>query len=208
MNAKLMALVAASGLMVGAAVHADNLAVYTFTGANASGGASAGAADSSLHGTAGPVGVTGLIAQSGGGINFQTDGYDVALNTGEYMSFKFTPTTAVSFSNISFSTDRETSGSPPSYVVRSSATGATDLYTHTTGLLTPVPHSQSLASVAQLQNVSSAVTFYIFGYGTGTTSSADLVLDDLILQGSVGVPEPAALGLLGLGVTALLRRRA
>lgn len=217
MNAKLMALVAAGGLAIGASMaSAAQLVRYSFEGGNASGGATPGVADtgSVSNGTAGTFGVgSGLNSQAGGGTRFQTDGYEVGDTFGanEYMSFTFQPNVNMDFTSLTFSSQRVVvASSPKDIAVRSSLTGATNLYTRLDeGTASSLPNTVTISDAA-LQNVAAntTVTFYIFGTDATSTGS-DLRIDDVILNGTPSaVPEPAALGLLGLGVTALLRRRA
>jgi hypothetical protein len=66
-----------------------------------------------------------------------------------------------------------------------------------------------LSGIAALQNISSNVTFTVFGWDadSGTNAGAMMVLDNIHLEGTGGIPEPASLGLVALGATALIRRR-
>jgi len=225
MNVKVMGLVVAGGIALAAAqASAVDFVTYNFNGAAAeSSTADDGSPASSVNnGSAGLFLTSGGVGSLGGGTfeaggadNFQARGWPQTES--EYVTFTFTPNVNVSLTQLTFSTDREgtsTTTTPNEIRLRSSLTGVTTagtvLYTNSAGTnVNLINHTAVLSSVSALQNIAAntAVTFRIYGFG-GTSAAVDLAFDDVVLTGTVGgVPEPATLGLLAIGATALLRRR-
>jgi hypothetical protein len=73
----------------------------------------------------------------------------------------------------------------------------------------PNTQTANLSGVAGLQNISGPIEFRVYGYeasGDGGTGRFEGPGGDITVDGAV-VPEPATLGLLGLGALALALRR-
>lgn len=112
-------------------------------------------------------------------------------------------------SSITFDAARGGASTPRGWVVRSSLDGfATDLGTSDVAGVNPnlSGFGIDLSGTSLFQNVTSQVTFRIYGYGPST--GIGMFYDDIAVHGSVeAVPEPATLAVLGCGALALLRRR-
>ena len=147
-----------------------------------------------------------------------------AFSNQTYYSFTLTPTggaTGFSFGagdSLTFQeTVRNNSNGNSTYTdnvaLTSSKTGfaqANILGTSTQGLTSPagsyVSKSIPLGGIGTVTGPLT-IRLYLYDSPAGSTSANDSKFDNLVLNGSTVVPEPASLGLLGLGGLALLRRR-
>ena len=143
--------------------------------------------------------------------------------TSRYLTFTITPdagyeidltSLTLQYQQVSTVASAPTGHSPTTLFIQSSVTGfgdtATDLFTDSTLLGTFESGTLTLSSNSLFQNLTSAVTFRIYAYGSrGNTSSQGLRFDNITLNGDmVAVPEPSAAGLLlgGLGMLLGYRR--
>lgn len=217
MNVKVMGLVIAGGIALAASqASAVELARYSFTGAKGSTGASGGQVDTQ------PVGATlgvfggggGITLQDGTGTNdFRANGFTAssgfAADANDYYSFTFTPNQAgFSITDISFTVTRTGTNGPRDIAVRGSLTGTTDLFSAADVTDDNIAHTYNAptAGYSSLTN-GQTVTFFIFGSDSDSTAGT-WAIDDVIINGTGGgIPEPASIGLVALGATALIRRR-
>ena len=137
-------------------------------------------------------------------------GADTAVSSGAFVSFTVTPGAETDLTDLQFDAMRGGGATPRGYVVRSSADNfATNLAA--ADLLTARPvytHVTVPLSGAQFQDLTAPIEFRLYAYAPAGGNSVDF--DNITLNGTV-VPEPAALGALGLGGLGLLagrRRRA
>lgn len=162
-------------------------------------------------------------ADTFGGTGFNQTSLADAISAGDYISFSLTPDTGstMRLSSISFNSGVGSAITNFHGSLLSSATGFTALNSlHNYSFSTAGAPTQvvTLSGVSELQNVTSAIEFRLYGFrgldGTSTFRIRNLSGDDLIIQGTVTapVPEPATYGLFGglsaLGLAAFRRRRA
>lgn len=216
MNVKVMGLVVAGGIALASGVQAAEFARYSFAGANASalgGNGTSGNVDAATaFGSGGPVTILNTVEQTNAG-EFGASGYPTGNDVHtDGVTFTFTPIGTQSLTTLRLDERQGASGStsgPRGITIRSSATGATNLL-NDTNLEEAAPHHYdvALSGQAALQNINSAVTFTIYGWDSdnATEPLARMILDNIVLEGP-GIPEPASIGLVALGATALIRRR-
>jgi hypothetical protein len=129
-----------------------------------------------------------------------------AVANGVYFDFTVTPSTTMSLTNLTLDAARGGGGTPRGYEIRSSrdnfgsTLSAADLLTVRP---TYTPITVDLSGAA-FQNVTTPTTFRFYVYSPAGGQSVDV--DNITLNGTV--PEPASLGLIGLGAAGLLGRRA
>ncbi len=222
-------------------IHADNLLTWTTFGETGT--------ETSVASASNLTGVEAASLVLGSGVNPANNGnrlggnqwFDTgdtspttlasAIVANEYIEFTLTPSAgfSVSVTSFSFIWDGSPTG-PSSLTLRSSfdsyagdlgtATGQNVTKTSTT--LNPVTSGNfTTISISGLTNLTSAVTFRLYGYGaTGTTGSGGFdtnanTAPNVVLIGSVtpttAVPEPheVSIAIAGLlGVVILIRRKA
>lgn len=140
---------------------------------------------------------------------------DVAAANGAFIAFSYTPTESVDFGSFQFeAATRQGSPGVPLPVgltLRSSLTGNLNL--GATNVISAIAENASFQSInidlsgySALQNVTTPVTFYLYGDTQGTNTQRDFLIDNITIN---SIPEPTALGLLGIGGMSLtlLRRR-
>jgi len=134
-----------------------------------------------------------------------------ALTANDYFTFSLeaSPTYSFSVDSIVFNFDSSPSG-PQSWALFSSATGFNegDVLNNWVSVGAGT-QTATLSGVTELQDIAGPVEFRIYGYeaslasGTGSFEGSG---NDITVNGAV-VPEPATMGLLGLGALALALRR-
>ncbi len=135
------------------------------------------------------------------------------FTNGDYFGITLTPVAGytLNLSKLSFNAEGGGTSNPPrSISVFTSLTGDTKLLWENVGdpadytKPTMKSFSVDLAGFAQLQGLTAPVLFK-FGVGSNDATKS-IEFDDITFEGSA-IPEPASLGLLGLGAVALLLRR-
>lgn len=109
-----------------------------------------------------------------------------AVSTSSYFSFSVTPTDLeMDLTSLTFDAARGGSGTPRGYVLRSSIDSyANNITTASIGTVRPTFTSFTIdLSGASYQNLTSAVTFRIYAYSPGTTSTVDM--DTITLNGTL-----------------------
>lgn len=138
--------------------------------------------------------------------------FDITLTPDAGNKVDFTKISFVAWANAGF-TDNTIGYN---YFVRSSATGTTTLGTLESDYRvgsTEVPTGAgvfeiNLASIPELQNITTATTFTIGVYLDADTSNGNMRIDSVNLEGNISVvPEPSSLMLSAAGAGLLLVRR-
>jgi hypothetical protein len=158
------------------------------------------------------------VANTAGGYNL-TASEAGAITATHTFTFTIAPTSgnSLNLNSLSFyawSNANKVDTVAYNFFVRSSADPSVTLGTFTSVLETasaPGAASQfqlNLSSVAGLQNVQSTTTFTIGVYMSEPTSTGNLRVDSVLLDGTVGaIPEPSSLLISGLGLGLLTVRR-
>ena len=143
-----------------------------------------------------------------------------AIAQDDYLSFSVgvDSSYAVGFGSLSFYTLRDATGgagAPDSYSVFTSQDGfATSVGTDIGGIVattdtTFTQHTLDLSGFANLQSVTDSTEFRVYMWtttGIAGSSQRQFRLDEVVLDGTV-IPEPAAMGLLGIAAAGLLFSR-
>ena len=158
----------------------------------------------SLPGTGSTVRTAGIKASNVEGTSEAT-----SFASNDFFTFTLTPAAGQTLSLSGLSLDYGNAGADVrAFFVRSNLSDnfATTILT---GSIPVGPASTTAAAdfsaLPQYQNLTGPVTFRVYGI-IDTNPARTLVYDNIIVSGSV-VPEPAALGLLGLAGLMLKRRR-
>jgi len=136
-----------------------------------------------------------------------------AITDSDYFTFTLEASSSYSFSLSSMVFNWQASGTgPQSFALFSSVTGFTDsdALDDWVGVGNGVTETADLSGVSALQGVSGPIEFRVYGYGasgTGGTGGFEGSGDDIIVNGTVAIPEPATMSLLGLGALAMVLRR-
>ncbi|MEM1057642.1 MAG: PEP-CTERM sorting domain-containing protein [Verrucomicrobiota bacterium] len=155
----------------------------------------------------------GPSSQLGGSVFNRASALESTLQSDEFWSFTITPDEILQLDSITFDFGGQDGNQPDftaSYEVRSSLTGTTNLGSNTVDITTSsatlFPQTVNLTDPI-FDSVTTAVTFEIYYFTSGSSNSQLIRTDNVILNGVV-VPEPstAMLGLLA-GAGFLLRRR-
>lgn len=207
-----------------ASSHAAILARYEFTGSSlASTDEDTSNVTSTASNLSNGAGLTSINSATGNPapgrsmLGSETDANDEtgAVTANDYIQFTLTPASGYQLSLTNFSLDFGSSynSQPRGFAVRSSLDG----FTGTIYNLSLPSNSDSTSAVfnystalvgAQYQNVTTPVTFRIYGFDNATGTTNYLRFDNITLQGTVGaIPEPSGMLFLGAAVFPLLLTR-
>lgn len=160
------------------------------------------------HLTVSGVGAGGGPSSNTGGGRYNFRGWD---GGGGYFYWTLTPDTnyEINFTSLTGAWQRSGTG-PSSYVLRSSLDSYASVVASgaITGSSSAVNFNLGLGA-ATFDAVSTPITFRLYATGAGG-SSGTFSINDFVFNGDIVesiVPEPASLGLLGLGTLLLARRR-
>jgi hypothetical protein len=134
-----------------------------------------------------------------------------AVGNNQFFQFSLTAATGMELdmSSITFDAARGGASTPRGWVVRSSLDGfSSDIGTDVVPSQNPnlTAFGIDLSGLSLFQNVTSQVTFRIYGYAP--TTGVGMFYDNIAVHGSVqAVPEPGTLAVLGIGALVALRRR-
>jgi hypothetical protein len=134
-----------------------------------------------------------------------------AVANNQFFQFNIAPDAGMELdmSSITFDAARGGASTPRGWVVRSSLDGfASDIGTDVVPSQNPnlTAFGIDLSGLSLFQNVTSQVTFRIYGYAP--TTGVGMFYDNIAVHGSVqAVPEPGTLAVLGIGALVALRRR-
>lgn len=204
---KLAVLIAA--VMVAAGAYADVIALYTFEAS------SIASSDTAANSTAGNfqragADLTGFATGNGGGLAANGNGWQVGTGTADWSWFGFTLSLdsgyRFDFESLAFD-ERKSGTGPGDYAVYYDA-GAGFTLVQTETLASDTTFHTMTANANTFSSTASSIAFRIYGYNT-TASTGTWRNDNVTLNGTVVVPEPGSMALLGLGVGALVlfRRR-
>jgi Secretion system C-terminal sorting domain len=154
--------------------------IYQFTGTSSGNGQFNSVTAQPSFGTFSTFTRTGCTWLTGYANAWASETWPTTLNTGFYHQFTFTPNagTSISITSITFTGWRN--GTSGGFTLRSSQDGYTanisGPLTMTTTANTPYTFT-----IAGLCNITSAITFRI--YGTGNASTTDVIIDEVALNG-------------------------
>lgn len=204
---KLAVVIAA--VMVAAGAYADVIALYQFDSS------SIASSDTALNSTAGNfqrdgADLTGFAGGNGGGTAANGNAWNVGTGTADWSWFGFTLAVdsgyTFNFESLAFD-QRKSSTGPANYAVYYND-GAGFTLVQTEALGSSTAWSTFTANANTFSSTASSIAFRIYGYNS-TASAGTWRNDNVTLNGTVVVPEPGSMALLGLGVGALVlfRRR-
>jgi len=167
----------------------------------------------------GNFGSTTNGAQGGGGFGNTFDG---AIDQNDYWTFTLTADVAGTLNISDFSVDIARANAAnaatdfnvlaqvnggSTWLSSNALFGTDQLVTANQGLGDWGGFHLDLSGNSTFQNINS-VEFRVYHWGSnGTSASSRINVDQLVVEGSIAIPEPTSLGLLGLGMVGLLGRR-
>jgi hypothetical protein len=215
------------GLGLACAANATIIANYEFTNdttANVilptSGDATTSDADVTAGSWTSGAGFTGAVTAAGSmftsignGVTANNTLLSTAITNNDYFEVTIGATEGneISYSELTFDAlVANVARSATEYAIVSSINGYTEANVISSGSLTTTSAGYTVdLSGTEYQNVDTDTTFRIYVWGAGSTASSSLTsFDNIEFTGTV-IPEPATIGMLGLGSVALLafRRR-
>ncbi|MDO9071865.1 MAG: PEP-CTERM sorting domain-containing protein [Rubrivivax sp.] len=203
-----------ASLALASAAHAAVITQYSFPGAaltatTVSGNAAATAIDFAGSSASRFTLADVLAVNSGAGAS----GVASAVAVNSYFQFTVTPDAGFALDLDSFSLDAAYGSSGSGFSVRSSVDAyASDLLSAVVATAYPtLTNYTALLTTADLQNVTSAVTFRVYNYLGGQAGNPSQAFDNVTLNGTVqasaAVPVPGTAWLVLAGAAALLGTR-